>query len=127
MTTRPDQLLEVIKPCSEIHVIPALAGFNLLNPLVSGDKYDIVGVCRQPIVAWRIETEALDEAGIRNVRFRSFCYPITSDHSINADSPTNWAIEYPDGSCNVPFDCICENAADLLDYWQGDSKPAGTQ
>jgi hypothetical protein len=95
MTTRPDQLLEVIKPCSEIHVIPALAGFNLLNPLVSGDKYDIVGVCRQPIVAWRIETEALDEAGIRNVRFRSFCYPITSDHSINADSPTNWAIEYP--------------------------------
>jgi hypothetical protein len=118
MTTNADQLQEAVNPRTEIHVIPALPGFKLLSPLVSGDKYDIVGICRQPIIAWRIETDVVKETGTEGIRVRSFCYPITSDRSVNADSSTDWAVEYPDGQCDVPFYCTCKDAADLLEFWQ---------
>jgi hypothetical protein len=99
-------------------VVPTQPGFNLIGRVV-GDNHEVVDVWREPILAWRVTIEPVEHHdGHRGVAV--FTNPITLGKSFDDDGV--WAVEYPDGRCDLPYDSVFDNAAELLKYWQEDPR-----
>jgi hypothetical protein len=96
-------------------VVPTQPGFNLIGRVID-NNCKVVNVWRTPILAWRVTTKTF-EYHDGHLRVAVFTDPITL-HSLYDDGV--WAVEYPDGSCDLPCDSVFDNAAELLKYWQED-------
>lgn len=113
MTIPPPELLR-----QEVHVVPAQPGFNRITQ-VHGQSHEVVDVRREPVIAWGAEVRIFPHCdGFQHTE--STTMPITS--GTNRGLYDDWALEYPDGRCYLPFvpprDRMLASAAELLTHWQ---------
>lgn len=109
------KLPEVIR--QQVDVVPAQPDFNLITQVLGEDFSEVVDVAREPIIAWRIQTETYEHHdGEQHIVSNTI--PITVEHDCARVVADAWAVEYPDGRCDLPCDSIFESAAGLLEYWR---------
>lgn len=97
----------------QVDVVPAQPGFNLVIPVHDHGK--IVDLSREPILAWGLEirTYQLHDGSQHS---SSTMTPVTLGGHCDVDG--FWAVEYPDGRCDVPYAEIFDTAGELLKFLQ---------
>jgi len=101
---------------AQINIVPASPGFHVLTPVIDfQNDFHVKAVDSEPVLAWRIETDALAVGGLS-----SSAVPVCVHFDESLPQCEIFAIEWPSGEIRDRAIFRFRSREELLAHWQDD-------